>query len=61
VKTTKLFKKKKAEIERRITQKKARRANLLQRKITARRQEPLMAMRESRMNPPDVKMGMGRR
>jgi predicted RNase H-like nuclease (RuvC/YqgF family) len=61
LKTTKLFKKKKAEIERRITQKKARRSNLLQRKITARRQTSLTAMREARMNPPDVKMGMGRR
>jgi len=61
LKTTKLFKKKKAEIERRITQKKARRADLLQRRITARRQTSLTSMRQARMNPPDVKMGLGGR
>jgi len=61
LKTTKLFKKKKAEIERRISKKKERRSNLLQRRLTARRQKPLAEIRKASMTPPDVKVEMGGR
>ena len=61
LKATKLFKKKKSEIERRISKKKERRADLLQRRLTARRQTPLAAIRKASMTPPDVKVEMGGR
>jgi exonuclease VII large subunit len=61
LKTTKLFKKKKAEIERRISKKKERRSNLLQRRLTARREKPLAEIRKASMTPPDVKVEMGGR
>jgi len=61
LKATKLFKKKKAEIERRISKKKERRSDLLQRRLTARREKPLAAIRQASMTPPDVKVEMGGR
>ena len=61
LKTTKLFKKKKAEIERRISKKKERRADLLKRRLTARREKPLAEIRKASMTPPDVKVEMGGR